>query len=283
MDIVLIAAPVNEIPALTIRAARAGKHIIVGKPLAMTLVEVDRMAAAVESAGVTCVPMQGLMRLRASGIRARIARGDIGELVVLHQTARWSIAEDWYGSGRPGWFADPRHVPGGALIDEGIYWIDFFRWVTGSDIVEVEARIANFVHKDIAVEDWGQACFTLANGVVATLEASWTIASPRRTGPSPKQNSVVRLEAIGTQGELVDHWFRAPGLGVLAAGAPDWVFERQADDAFAPVSPVPLDHLIDCLEGRATPMATLHDARESLAAALAAYQSARERRRVTMR
>ena len=70
----------------------------------------------------------------------------------MHQTCRWSIAEDWYQSGRPGWFADPRFVPGGAFIDEGIYWIDFFRYLTGSDIVPVDARMANLVHKDIDVE-----------------------------------------------------------------------------------------------------------------------------------
>ena len=56
----------------------------------------------------------------------------------MHQTSRWSIAEDWFHSGKPGWFADPRYVPGGAFIDEGIYWIDLFEWLTGSEIVQVQ-------------------------------------------------------------------------------------------------------------------------------------------------
>ena len=120
-------------------------------------------------------------------------------------------------------------MPGGAFIDEGIYWIDFFRYLTGSEIVRVEARMANLVHTDIAVEDWGMATFTFANGVLATLEASWTINAPRKTGPSPKQNSVVRLEMIGSRGEMIDQSFRAPGRAVLAAGAADWVFERQPE------------------------------------------------------
>ncbi len=137
------------------------------------------------------------MRLRLAETVRRIRHGDIGDLLVLHQTSRWSIAEDAYQSGRPGWFADSRFVPGGAFIDEGIYWIDFFRYLTGSEIVAVEARMANLVHKDIDVEDWGLATFTFANGVVATLEASWTINAPRKSGPSPKQNSVVRFEAVG--------------------------------------------------------------------------------------
>jgi predicted dehydrogenase len=279
VDIVHIAAPVAEIPDLTIRAARAGKHIVLGKPMAMTIAQADAMVAAVHETGVVCVPFQGIMRLRAAALKARIDRGEIGDVVLLHQTSRWSIAEDWYRSGTPGWFADPRQVPGGAFIDEGIYWIDLFRWI-GGDIVQVEAKIANLVHKDIAVEDWGFAVFTFASGIVATLEAAWTINAPRKTGPSPKQNSIVRLEVVGTRGEIADQWFRMPGRAVLAAGAEDWIFERQADEPFSPASPFPLNHVIECLEANRTSPATIEDARASFVVAMAAYESARTGRAV---
>ncbi len=200
----------------------------------------------------------------------------------MHQASRWSIAEDAFGSGTPGWFADPRHVPGGALIDEGIYWIDLFRWMAASEVVRVEATVANLVHRELAVEDWGMATFTFANGIVATLEASWTINAPRKTGPSPKQNSVVRLELIGTRGEIIDQWFRAPGRAVLAAGAADWVYERQSEQPYAPAAPFPLTHLIECLEQDRSPAATIEDARRSFIVAMAAYESAREKRPVAL-
>jgi predicted dehydrogenase len=275
VDIVHIASRVSEIHDLTLQSAAAGKHLVLGKPMAMTVAEADRMVAAVDAAGIVCVPLQGIMRLRFAWLKDRIDAGAIGDVLVLHQASRWSIAEDWYRSGTPGWFADPRCVPGGAFIDEGIYWVDFFRWITGSEVVQVEAKIANLVHKDIAVEDWGMATFTTGTGVVATLEASWTINAPRRSGPSPKQNSVVRLEVVGSRGEIIEQWFRAPGRAVLASGAPDWVFERQPEEPFAAATPSPLDHLIGCLEHDRQPVATIHDARRSLAAALAAYESAR--------
>ena len=126
------------------------------------------------------------------------------------------------------------------------------------------------------------ATFTFASGVIATLEASWTINAPRKTAPSPKQNSVVRLEIIGTRGEIIDQWFRAPGLAVLAAGAADWVFERQSEQQFAVPPPFPLGHLIDCLERRTAPAASIHDARRSFVAAMAAYESARAGRPVEL-
>jgi predicted dehydrogenase len=280
VDIVHIAAPVSEIPAVTIESARAGKHIVLGKPMAMNVGQADAMVEAVTRAGVVCLPFQGIMRLRCRDLKQRLDAGAIGDLVLLHQVSRWSIAEDWYCSGTPGWFADPSQVPGGAFIDEGIYWIDLFRWLTASDVVQVEARMANLVHKDIAVEDWGMATFTFANGVIATLEAGWTIAAPRKTGPSPKQNGVIRLELVGNRGEIVDQWFRTPGRAVLAAGANDWVFERQSEPPFGPPAPFPLSHLIDCLDSGAAPIADIEEARQSFVVAMAAYDAARQGRPV---
>lgn len=280
VDIVHIAAPVCDIAELTIRAARAGKHLIVGKPMAMTMAQAARMVEAVDEAGVVCFPMQGLTRLRYQRLKERLDRGLIGDIVVLHQTARWSIAEHWPRAGAPGWFADPAQVPGGAFIDEGIYWIDFFRWLTGSEVTEVDGRIANLVHPGLAVEDWGFASFLFANGVRATLEAAWTITVPRVSGPSPKQNSVVRLEVIGTRGEVTDQWFRSPGMALLTPEADDWRYERQSEDLFTPALPLPLAHLIECLETGRTPIATLHDARTSLGVALDVYESARPGRQV---
>lgn len=274
VDIVQISAPVSEIPDCAVAAAEAGKHIILGKPMAMTTEGADRIVAAVEKAGVTCIPFQSLMRFRYAALKERIAGGEIGDVLLVHATCRWSIAEDWYRSGAPGWFADPRHVPGGALIDEGIYWIDLAEWLTDRSVVEAEARTANLVHRNIGVEDWGMATFTLESGVIATLEASWTITAPRKTAPSPKQNSVVRLEVVGSRGEVIDQWFRDPGRAVLKAEASNWVVEREAAPPFGPPSPPLVSHLIDCVENGAEPIATVHDARQAFAAAMAAYAAA---------
>ena len=282
VDILHIAAPVSQIPELAIQCARAGKHMVLGKPLARTVAEADRMVEAVNDAGVVCFPFQGIMRLRGQELKARIDAGEIGDLLLMHQASRWSIAEDWYRSGKPGWFADPRHVPGGAFIDEGIYWIDYFRWLAGAEVAQVSAKIANLVHRDIAVEDWGMATFTFGNGIIATLEGAWTINAPRKTGPSPKQNSVVRLELIGSRGEMMDQFYRDPGRAVLAAGANDWVFERHSQEPFAPGSPFPLDHVVECLDHGREPIASIEEARKSLIVALAAYDSAREGRPIDL-
>lgn len=281
-DMVHLAAPVAELPALTIMAARVGKHIVLGKPMAMTLAQADEMVAAVAQAGVKCVAFQGIKRLQSAGLKKRIEAGEIGDIIVMHQTARWSIAEDWYRSGQPGWFVDSRQVPGGAFIDEGIYWIDFLRWLAGSEIVQVEAKMANLVHRELQVEDWGMATFTFANGIVATLEGAWTINAPRLTGPSPKHNAVLRTEIIGTRGEIIEDGLRSPNRAVLAAGAANWSFEREAAEILTAPAPFPLDHLIECVERDLLSPASIEDARASLRVALVAYEAAREGRAVRL-
>ena len=87
---------------MAIAAARAGKHMVLGKPMAMTVAEADRMVEAVESSGVACFPFQAIGRLRIADLVTRIRAGEIGDVRLIHQTCRWSIAEDWYARGRRG-------------------------------------------------------------------------------------------------------------------------------------------------------------------------------------
>ena len=281
VDAVHICPPVAEIPGCTIAAAEAGKHMVLGKPMAMTVEQADEMVKVVKRSGVKCLPFQAMYRSRWAGLKKRIDAGLIGDIVVMHSTGRWSIAEDWWRSGKAGWFADPKQVPGGALIDEGIYGVDQLRWLAGAPVVEVSAKTANLVHKDIGVEDWGMATFTYANGVVATLEAGWTINSPRTTGPSPKQNATRRTEIVGTKGEIIED-SQVGGLSILAAGAAGWVVERPSDEPYTPPALGPMGQLLDCLDAGTDPVASIEDAREGYVAAMAAYQSAREGRPVRL-
>src|SRR4051812_49079851 len=69
VDIVQIAAPVSDIHDLTLQSAAAGKHLILGKPMAMNAAEADRMVAAIETAGILCIPLQGIMRLRFAWLK----------------------------------------------------------------------------------------------------------------------------------------------------------------------------------------------------------------------
>ena len=277
IDIVHIAPPVVEIPECTIKAAQAGKHIILGKPMAMTVAQADEMIAAVKKAGVKCVPWQGLRRVR-NALKRQLNEGLIGKIKVMHVTIQQGIAEDWSRSGTPGWFGDPKQVPGGSFIDEGIYSIDQMLFLAGSKVAVVEwAKMANLVHPGLEVEDWMMAAFTFENGIVATLESGWTISVPRLSGPSPKQNAVHRMEIIGTEGQIVNDRLSGSGEAMLTKEHPYWTFARPVGAYAVAPNPGALDYLIGCIEENRGPEGDmLQAARDSLAVALAAYEAARK-------
>jgi predicted dehydrogenase len=275
IDIVHICPPGVEMPDCTLKAAQAGKHIILGKPLAMTVERAGEVVPAVEDAGIVCVPWPEMYRLSDAGLKDRLDAGEIGDIVVMHATGRWSIGEDWLRSGQPGWFADPQQTPGGAYIDEGMSFVGRILWMVGSELVQVEAKTANFVHKDIGVEDWAMVTYTFENGVIATQENSWTINSPQKSGPSPKQNSITRMEIVGTEGEIIEEQLRVPTRAVLASGAPYWVFERPMGEYFVAARPAALDYLIHCIETAEEPVANIHTTYKSFRVVMAAYESAR--------
>jgi predicted dehydrogenase len=91
------------------------------------------------------------------------------------------------------------------------------------------------------------------------------------------------MELLGTRGEIIDQWFRSPGRAVLAAGAADWIFERQPEQKFSGTFPLALDHLVECLESKRKPDVTIQQARSAFRAAMAAYESAREGKPVAVR
>ncbi len=275
IDIVHIAPPVVELPDCTIKAAQAGKHIILGKPMAMSVAQADDMIAAVREAGVKCVPWQGMRRVR-SALKRQLDEGLIGEIKVMHAERQQGIAEDWARSGTPGWFGDPKQVPGGAFIDEGIYPLDQFLFFAGSKVATVDwAKMDNLIQPGLKVEDWMMAAFTFENGIFATLESAWTLSVPRLTGPSPKQNATSRVEIIGTEGQIIMDGLYVPGQAMLTKDHPHWTFARPVGQYAVAQTPSALNYLIECIEEHREPEASMEGARDSLAVALAAYESAR--------
>ena len=257
--------PCRELEDLTIQAARAGKHMVLGKPMAMT-----------RGAG------------RSDGRSGRDGRRHVLSVSGDHASARCRVesadrhrarSATSFCCTRPAAGRSPRtgttrarpagssirtHVPGGAFIDEGIYWIDLFRWLAGARSCRSRRRSRTWSTRTSPSKTgaWRRSRSPTASSRRWRPRGRSTRRG--RPGPSPKQNSVVRLEVVGTRGEIIDQWFRAPGRAVLAAGADDWVFERQSEPPFGPPSPFPLNHLIECLDNNQTPAATIQDARRSL-------------------
>jgi len=143
VDVVYVASPNALHAEHTVAAAGAGKHVLVEKPMALTVDDCQRMIDACVSAGVTL----GVgFHLRAhpghQRVRELVANSDIG--VVSLATANWGRGTRGVTTPptRPAlqaWWDDPALVGAGAFMATGVHCVDLMRFVTGREVTEVSA------------------------------------------------------------------------------------------------------------------------------------------------
>ena len=143
LEAVYIASPQDAHCEQVVQAARAGKHILCEKPIAVSLAEVDRMAAAVADAGVRF--MTGFcMRHNVYNLKARelVQAGVLGQMVMGRAQLTC-----WYPPIPGVWRQDVAQSHGGSLIDMGTHCLDLLEWIMGTTIVEVVGFHDLLVHR----------------------------------------------------------------------------------------------------------------------------------------
>jgi len=191
VDAVSIATPSGAHLEPAVAAAKAGKHVIVEKPLEVTLKRCDRIIAACEKNGVklaTIFPS----RFHDSSIKMKraIEAGRFGRMTLGDAYIKWYRSQQYYDSGawRGTWALDG----GGALMNQAIHTVDLLSWLMGP-VAEVQAHTATLAHKRIEVEDVVTATLRFANGALGVIEAS-TAVYP---------GYLKRIELHGTEGSAV--------------------------------------------------------------------------------
>ncbi|MBX7166383.1 MAG: Gfo/Idh/MocA family oxidoreductase [Pirellulales bacterium] len=175
ISVVVIGTPSGAHMEPAVAAARAGKHVIVEKPLEITLKRCDAIINAASRAGVqvaTIFPS----RFHHSSIELKRAvdEGRFGKLTLGDAYVKWFRPQSYYDSGawRGTWELDG----GGALMNQAIHSVDLLAWLMGP-VVEIRAQCALLAHERIAVEDTAVATLRFDNGALGTIEAS-TAAYP---------------------------------------------------------------------------------------------------------
>jgi len=244
----------------TIRAARAGKHVLCEKPLAITVEEVDAIAEAARQAGV--VIAEGLMyrhHTLTREVKAMVERGTLGELRVVRGCFTFPLTRE----------ADVRLDPtlgGGCLWDLGVYPISYARLMTGTEPVEAfgwQTLGPTGVDVDFAAQlrfpanvvlqcDTGfRAAFRRDVEIVGS-EASLFVPNPFKPGPSEPVH-LVRGEDRQT---------------IQVAGSEAHLYLGEVED------------LADAVLLARKPAVSLADSRGTVAAVVALLASAREGRPV---
>jgi predicted dehydrogenase len=165
VDAVVVALPHFLHSDVTIAALQAGKHVLLEKPMAMTVAECDAMIAAAERTGRQLMVghSQHFFPVNQAA-RALIAAGEIGRLVFATDT--WY--KPFYAEPRPPWFLDASQG-GGMWPMNGSHMIDRLSMFVGSPVVAVKAMVGTYF-VDVPATDTGVALLQFSNGVHATLQ-----------------------------------------------------------------------------------------------------------------
>ncbi|MFZ5832092.1 MAG: Gfo/Idh/MocA family protein, partial [Planctomycetota bacterium] len=173
VDIVTIGTPSGAHMEPAVAAAKAGKHIIVEKPLEITLKRCDAIIDACQKAGVVCSTIfPSRFHEPSQELKRAIEGGRFGRLTVGDAIVKWFRTQQYYDSGawRGTWELDG----GGALMNQAIHSVDLLTWLMGP-VVEVRAKTVLLAHERIAVEDVALATVEFANGAVGIIEASTAV------------------------------------------------------------------------------------------------------------
>ena len=292
IDAICICTPSGMHAEEAIAALEAGKHVVIEKPVDITLEAVDRLLAVQRATDrKVAVVSQHRFDPATQAVREAAVNGEFGRLTSGSAEVRWWRSQSYYDSG--GWRGTWALDGGGVLMNQSIHYIDLLQWLMDS-VVEVTAYTGLLAHERIEVEDTAVAIVRFANGAIGTIMAT-TAAYPGLTA---------RIAVHGDRGSAIidddklDYFHVA---GDVQAGAAygaggggnqaEKVIERYGGTVSSPgagadpgsLSMAHRDQLRDFIEAvreDREPLVNAEEGRKPLAIILGIYESARTGRPV---
>lgn len=280
VEVVCICTPSGLHAEQTLAAAQARKHVLVEKPMALTLADADAMLHACHQSGVLLgVALQRRTDPGFAAAQSAIAAGALGRLVLGCVTIPYLRTQDYYESAA--WRGTWKLDGGGALMNQGIHLLDLLLWYLG-DVAEVQAQMTTLAHS-IEVEDCLSATVRFTNGALGSVVAT-TAAAP---GYPHRVEVYGQRGGMQLEGEQIARWEsegmpHVPGLivaipGTTASGAgssPRGISQEGHRRLIA--------DMVAAIQEQRQPVVPGEEGRRSLALALAIYQAARTGQRVSL-
>jgi UDP-N-acetyl-2-amino-2-deoxyglucuronate dehydrogenase len=271
LDMVVIGTPSALHAEQGIAAARRSLHVLVEKPIDVTLAKGQALVSAAETAGVKLgVLFQDRLKPDLVALREFVRSGGLGRVLLASARVKWHRPPEYYSSSS--WRGRPALDGGAALINQGVHTVDLLLWLLG-DVRRVLGLTATTLHA-IESEDVALALLEFESKAVATLEAT-TAAWPGY----PR-----RVELSGTQGTLVIEGdrviaadLRQPVPGLAAAGGDGSAAASSAVVADATPHRRMVEDFVRAIETGATPVCDGREGLRSVAVVEAVYRAARER------
>ncbi len=278
IDMIVIGAPNSLHCEITLKAAQAGKHIVVEKPLCMNLAEADLMIDTCKKAKVKLMYAEELcFTPKYVRLKALLDEGALGRPVLLKQSEK-------HDGPHADHFWDVEKSGGGVTMDMGCHAIEFFRWMNGrKPIKSVYAQMTTSVHKDKTIgDDNAIIILEFENDVIAIAEESWT-----KLGGMDDRAEIHGSEGVAyadvLQGNSIQTYSKkGVGYAVEKAGnTKGWSFTMY-EEIWNYGFPQEFAHFVDCVKNDKKPAVTGEDGRAVLEVIFAAYESAGTHKKVFM-
>lgn len=283
LDIVTICTPSGLHLAPTLAAVEAGKHVIVEKPIEVSLTRCDAMIEAAERNNVL---LAGIFPSRfhevAGAIRKAVEDRRFGKITLGDAYVKWYRSQEYYDDG--GWKGTWKYDGGGALMNQSIHAIDLLQWYMGP-VQSVQAVTGILAHERIEVEDTAVAVLRFANGALGVIEGATTVYPGflKRIEISGIRGSVVleeedlrlwQFEEEGPEDEKIRDSFMAKTRTGGGASDPSAIgfhgHQRQFED------------FCRALERGGSPLVDGREARKSVEIILAIYKSAKTGKKINL-
>ena len=201
-EAVAIATPSGLHPGQGMLAARAGKHVITEKPMAITLEAADDLVHACDSAGVHLfVVKQNRLNPPIQLLKRAVERGRFGRIYMANCTVRWARPQEYYdqASWRGTWEFD-----GGAFMNQASHYVDLIQWLVGP-VESVMAKTATLARR-IETEDSGIAVLKFRSGALGVIEVTMLTFPRNLEGSITILGEKGTVKIGGTAVNKVDHW-----------------------------------------------------------------------------
>ena len=258
VNVVVIAAPHHLHTEMAEHAARAGKHILLEKPMAPDLDGCDRILRAVKQANVALTVGFTSHFVRSYQIAKQLLdAGELGEVVLGIST----MSKVWLDPNRRAWHLD-RETGGGVWLTSGIHCLERLTWLIDSPVEQVYAQLATRFH-DQSADDIGLVSLKYANGAMgAVVSTGYRIGATKHLTELTCTKGTMNIDYAGgvTIGRD-DKWQEIPD-----SGSPDWMHEAIVAEWRA---------FLDAIENDTAMLVTGEFGRAMMEVAFAAEESSR--------
>src|SRR5262249_39373687 len=173
LHIVTICTPSGNHLEPAVAAAHAGKHVVVEKPLEITLDRCDRIIDACDMNRVQlCTIFPSRFADANQALKNAVEAGRFGRLTLGETTCKWWRSQAYYDEG--GWKGTRALDGGGALMNQAIHNVDLLGWLMGP-VTHVTGFTATLAHERIEVEDTAVACLRFATGALGVIQATTSV------------------------------------------------------------------------------------------------------------